>query len=402
MRVLALTTIFPNPFQPNRGPYTRHQLANMHSEHEVRVISPISWTNETRALRAGKPALPANRRVEVDGIVVDHPRYYYPPKIGHRWHGRFYEWSVKRTFLRAVEEFSPDVVFSPWPYPDGWAALRLARRAGLPVVVKCIGSDVLQLDKHPSRRQRTIEAVCGADGVIAVSRHMAVRLIELGVSPERLHVVIDGVDRTRFCPGDKGAARARLGLSADKRIVLFVGNLVEVKAVDVLLKAWRGVSPGGDVSKLIIVGDGPLRPELERQAESMELRPSVEFRGAIPHENLPDWFRAADAFVLASRSEGVPNVLLEASACDTPWVATNVGGIPEIADLGRSKLVSPDQVDELSDALRDILMSPPVGSPAEPRTWEQSAKSLAEFLKAVSKTSRTAELSTERTTEAVC
>jgi glycosyltransferase involved in cell wall biosynthesis len=107
--------------------------------------------------------------------------------------------------------------------------------------------------------------------------------------------------------------------------------------------------------------------------------------GARRQEDLPDWYRAADVFVLPSHSEGVPNVLLEATACGTPCVASRVGGVPEISDRGDIRMVPPDDPAALAGAIREVLASR--GKPrhfAPPRTWSESIDELEQFLAGVS------------------
>lgn len=380
MRVLAMTNLYPNPFQPHRATFNRHQFRILNERHPVHVIAPIAWTDELTARRAGKPPLPAGRRVTHDGLTVDHPRYLFPPKVGRRWYGHCYRASVGKTFRRAVEEFRPDVVFTPWAYPDGWAAVRAARNAGLPVVIQCHGSDVLLLDQHPSRKRRTVEAVTAADGVVAVSQNIADHLIRLGVRPDRVRVIIDGVDRTVFRPGPKADARAAVGLPDGPPVLLFIGNLVAVKAVDVLLTAGGQLNREAFPVRLVVVGGGPLRANLEQQAATLGLAERVRFTGPLPQDTLADWYRAADLFVLPSHSEGVPNVLLEASACGTPWVASRVGGIPEIAHLGVSRLVPPNTPAELAVAIKESLTAPPQPPPPGPKARDQAVDELEAFL----------------------
>ncbi len=381
MRVLALTNLYPNPFQPHRATFNRHQFRLLNERHPVRVIAPVAWTDELKARRAGRPPLPADRRVTYDGLTVEHPWYLFPPKVGRRWYGHFFRAAVGPAFRRAVEEFRPDVVFAPWAYPDGWAAGRLVRQAGLPVVLQCHGSDVLLLDQHPSRKRRTIEAVTAADGVVAVSRDIADHLIRMGVAADRVRVIIDGVDRAVFHPGPKAEARRAVGLPDDgPPVLLFIGNLVAVKAIDVLLDACGVLDRENFAVRVVVVGGGPLRAKLEQQAAALGLVERVRFTGPLPQDTLPDWYRAADLFVLPSHSEGVPNVLLEASACGTPWVASRVGGIPEIAHLGVSRLVPPNTPTELAAAIRQSLSAPPQPPPPGPKAREQAVGELIEFL----------------------
>jgi hypothetical protein len=186
MRVLAITNLYPNPLQPQRAPFNRNQLRVMGRRHAVRVVAPVAWTDEW----ARRGVAPLERRRVFDDLVVEHPRYLFTPRILRRFYGRFYLESVRSTFRKAIDEFKPDVVYAPWAYPDGWAAVRLARSVNLPVVLKV---HVLHLPKFPSRYKPTRDAVCSADGVVAVSQDLANQLLEMGVASGRIRVVYDGV-----------------------------------------------------------------------------------------------------------------------------------------------------------------------------------------------------------------
>lgn len=355
MRILALTNLYPNPLQPQRGQFNRQQFRAIAATAAVRVISPVSWVDELgERWRSGR-RLEADRQVDCDGLHVAHPRYVYTPKVLRGRHGQFFRWSIRPAFDRAVEEFRPDLVYTCWAYPDGWASIDLARRRRLPVVIKVHGSDILTLLTTRARRRATAEALCAADAVVAVSHDLAERVIRLGVDPERVEVVYDGIDRRLFSPGDGREARRRLQLDQDEPVVLFVGNLVPVKGLDVLVEACNLLAKRGVRFTCILIGRGPLDATLRRETAQRGLSDRVLLLGPRAHADLPDWFRAADVFVLPSRSEGVPNVLLEAAACGTPFVASRVGGIPELTSMGPNRLVTPGCPAELADAIEEQL-----------------------------------------------
>jgi glycosyltransferase involved in cell wall biosynthesis len=381
MRILALTNLYPNPIQPHRASFNRHQFRLLGERHPMRVIAPTLWLDELEIARKQRLRMPHDRTVVNDGIVVDHPRYWYTPKVMRGLYGRFYLQSVKATFRRVATEFKPDIVFAPWAYPDGWAAARLAHGLGLPVVIQVHGSDIRQLDTFAARADGTRQALMAADGVITVSEDLARRVVALGAAPEAVCTIVDGVDRTVFHPGDRAHARQLLGLDPGTRHLLFVGNLVPVKGLDVLLQACARLE--GAVRqpwRLHLVGDGRSRQALEALAQSLGLAGRVSFHGSIAHDRLPDWFRAADLFVLPSRSEGIPNVLLEASACGTPYVASAVGGIPEIAALGASVLVPPEDPQALAQAIAGALLHAPPPPTSTPRDRHEAAADVAAFL----------------------
>ncbi|MBL9120395.1 MAG: glycosyltransferase [Phycisphaerae bacterium] len=394
MRILAVTNLYPNPGQPERASFNRQQFRALATEHQVRVIAPIAWTSSA----AARSVAPDRRRFD-DGMEIEHPRFCFTPKVFRGWHGHFLRSSIRRAFTRAVAEFRPDVVLASWAYPDGWAAGQLAREAGIPVVVKVHGSDLHAVASGSVRERRTREALCMADAVIAVSDDLGRRCAAIGVDPVRIHTVRNGVDRDLFAPGDRATARRALGIAADGFLLLTVANLVSVKGIDLLIEALDQVKDGGVPIRSVIIGSGPLRRSLEQEAHRRHL--PISFLGARSHATLPDWFRAANVVVLPSRAEGVPNVLLESSACGTPWIASAVGGIPEIAEAfgGPNDLVAPGDAQCLANAIvraatgdraRDQELLPSQGpfirspvaastSPLVP-SWLESARALAVVL----------------------
>ncbi|HZL34039.1 MAG TPA: glycosyltransferase [Tepidisphaeraceae bacterium] len=383
MRILAVTNLYPHPLYPNRATFNRQQFKALAARHPVRVISPVAWTEEWNArwIRGSRRA--GVRRTTCDGITADHPIYWFTPKTLRSFYGHCFRNSIKPSFDRAVREFKPDVVLGSWAFPDGWAAVDLAHRAGLPAVVKVHGSDILTLGRYPGRRERTLDGLRRADGIVAVSNDLAARMTAAGIDPSKIRVIYNGVDTSIFHPGSREAARLRLGIDSGRPILLYAGNLHPVKGVDVLAEACAQLAREGLDFVCYMIGDGRMRPILERMIVSCNLQNRVKLVGSRPHAELADWFRAADLFVLPSRSEGVPNVLLEASACGTPFVASRVGGIPEIMHLGDGTLVPSEDSTALASAMRDRLC--PSAHVAAQKHWhfrshEESAHELAGYL----------------------
>jgi glycosyltransferase involved in cell wall biosynthesis len=384
MRVLTLTTLYPNPLQPHRAAFNRQQLRALSRRHDVNVIAPIAWTDELFARWNGPRSLPRGEyRSSNDGPTVEHTRYWFLPRTLRGLHGHWFRWSVRRAFQRAVSEFVPDVIYAPWAYPDGWAAVKLGREAGLPVVLKVLGSDVRLLAEYQARAKATQLALRQANRVVAVSRDLAERVADLGADPARIRVVYDGIDSGLFRPGSRFQARSRLGLRSYAPLILFVGNLLPVKGPELLIEACGKLAHEGIEFGCCLVGQGPLRTKLERLIRDQGLGARVTLCGPVHHEQLPDWFRAASVLALPSLSEGVPNVLLEALACGTPFVASKVGGVPEIAHLGPCRLVPAGNAGLLAQALRPFLSqseSETTATNTRLPSWDDSAAELAEVL----------------------
>jgi glycosyltransferase involved in cell wall biosynthesis len=354
MRILCVTNLFPNPAQPGRGSFNWRQLKLLGQQHHLRVLSPVPWTEELRFLRE-MPFFADSKWRHWDGINVAWCRYYYTPLLLREWYGHFLERSIRSAFHKSVVSFRPELVYATWAYPDGWAALRLARQFALPFVVKVHGSDLFLLDRFPQRKPGTADVMRTADAIIGVGQALCDAAVKLGARQERCHVVHEGTDRNLFQPGDQRSARIELGLPFDTARLLFVGNLVSVKRVNHLIEACYLLRESGLRFEVDIIGDGPLRNALKRQVGSVALNNVVHLRGRRSQAELPKWYQAANAFVLPSDSEGVPNVLVEAAGCGTPFVATAVGCIPEIAHMVRSELVPPGDPVALARGIRILL-----------------------------------------------
>jgi glycosyltransferase involved in cell wall biosynthesis len=375
MRILAITNLYPRPGHDTLAPFNRQQFAALAQVHDLSVISPVAWTEELRDWKAGFSV--PRHYLSAEQIEVRHPCYYFPPRILRATYGQFFLASIRREVIRTALEFRPDVIFGCWAYPDGWAAVKLARELGIPAVIKIVGSDVLII-KGKARR-KMVEGLQQADAVVAVSRHLAEYAISLGVNPDRVHVVYNGLDTKLFHPGNQALARAKLGLMVNRPIVLFIGNLLISKGVGVLVEALARLVGQGLNPLCVIVGRGRDEPKLRAMISRLELQDHVLLVGPKPLEEMPDWYRACDLLALPSFSEGVPNVLLEASACGRPFVATRVGGIPEIAHEATSRLVEPGDSDAVARAIVEILGFGPV-TPISLPSWNESVIRLTEIL----------------------
>jgi glycosyltransferase involved in cell wall biosynthesis len=218
-----------------------------------------------------------------------------------------------------------DVIDAHYLFPDGVAAAMLAKATRKPFVMTARGSDVRELANYRLPRALIRWAASRAFKVITVSAALARDLEAIGVSPERLVVLRNGVDLSLFSPGDRARLRERLRLSSGP-VLTSVGRLVELKGHDLVIRALTLVPH----ATLVIAGDGPERKRLEALARSLGVDARVRFLGELPQPDLVGVYGGADALVLASRHEGWPNVLLEAMACGCPVVATNLNGIREI------------------------------------------------------------------------
>ena len=351
MRVLAITKIFPNAVEPLSAPFNRQQFAALARRCELEVAATIPWFPGAGLLgrwsSAGKLAR-VPRTEQIAGISVRHPRTLFVPRLAHGAWGPLYLASIAPGLLRYRGKI--DIVLGTWAYPDGFAAVIAARLLGVPCVVKLHGSDINVIAKLPGPRRQTAWALAHAARVVAVSRALGDEVAALGVPRERIALVMNGVDSDLFHLRDRAQARRELGLP-DGPMALCVGNLKPEKGVLDLARAWAHVARDLPDARLVIVGGGPLRAELEAQ-----LPPRATLAGPQPLAKVPIWMAACDVLVLPSHIEGMPNVVLEALACGRRVVASAVGGVPDlITSDALGAMVPPQQPEALAAALTQAL-----------------------------------------------
>ncbi|MBI5070612.1 MAG: glycosyltransferase family 4 protein [Deltaproteobacteria bacterium] len=381
MRVLVITQQFPNAAEPLASPFNRQMVAALARRCPVQVLAPIPWYPGARQLSRWSQAgrlLQVPAREVIDGLEVHHPRFLHPPRMGRRWAGWLYARSLAGEVRRRRGSF--DVLFSSWAYPDGHAAVLLARQSGVPAVVKVSGSDINVVGRLPGVEQNLRRTLPQAGRIVAVSRPLGEAVAALGVARERIEVITNGVDQALFHPRDRQEARAALGHGGDTRSwCLYVGRLEPVKGVAELLEAFGRLARSRADVRLAIVGDGSLRQACARSAASLGDR--VLLAGSQPLEAVPRWMAASDLLVLPSRAEGTPNVALEALACGRRVVATRVGGTPDVItgpELG--ELVAPGDPEALARALSGALgqayVPEEVARAGARHGWDESARRL--------------------------
>ncbi|MGV8967085.1 MAG: D-inositol-3-phosphate glycosyltransferase [Cellulomonas sp.] len=211
------------------------------------------------------------------------------------------------------------------------------------------------------------QVVAAADALLASTAQEAGELVDLyGADPAALHVVTPGVDLELFHPAGldadgRAALRARLGLPADRKIVLFAGRVQALKAPDVLVRALAVLAATGRPVPLLVVLGGPSgRPTALRELSGLAIVSGVGehviFRPPVPRPQLADWYRAADLVAMPSRSESFGLVAAEAQASGTPVVAAAVGGLRSVVQDGvTGRLVPSHDPADWADALADIL-----------------------------------------------
>lgn len=384
--VLTLTTLYPSAARPRHGIFVEERLRHLVAGGSVTasVLAPVPWFPSANARFGAYAAFARTPRAEMrHGLEVRHPRYVVIPKLGM---------SVAPLLLalallpevRAARRRNPELALidSHFLYPDGVAACLVGGWLGLPVLMTARGSDVNLYSRYAVPRAWIRWAIARAARVVTVSEALRRSVLGLGGEPGKVVTLRNGVDLDRFRPGDRTAARSRLGISGP--MLLSVGNLLEIKGHHLVIEAMAAL-PGVTA---VIAGDGPLRARLATLAREHGVGDRVRLLGNVPQAELVELYNAADVLVLASSREGMPNVVLESLACGTPVIATAVGGIPELLDAPEAgRLLGERTASALVDAVAGLFAAPPdrarVAAHGARFSWEPVITKLAAEIAAV-------------------
>ncbi|MGE0823684.1 MAG: glycosyltransferase family 4 protein [Candidatus Binatia bacterium] len=380
MKVLVFTSLYPNNMWPNQGVFIKERVAHVAKlDHcEVKVVAPVPYFPPVRLGARWRFSQVVQHEIR-EGIEIIHPRYYMIPKVGMVFYGVSLFASLLPHVRRMQHSFAFDLIDAHFVYPDGMAAVLLGRMLGKPVVVSARGSDINVYKDLTLIRPLLRWTLGRANAVVTVSQALKDAMERLGTAREKIHVIPNGVDSEKFFPMARAKAREQVGIRTE-RVILSVGHLTANKGFALLVRALKVLVDEYGLTdlRLVIVGEGGYRKELEQLIHVENVESRVTLVGAIAHSELHSWYSAADVFCLASAHEGCPNVVLESLACGTPVVATAVGGIPEIlrsSDIGiLTERKERALAASLAEALQTIWQKEVIIRYARQQTWAQVAK----------------------------
>ncbi|CAN7662384.1 glycosyltransferase family 4 protein [Pseudoduganella sp. LjRoot289] len=377
MKLLTFSTLFPNPEQPNHGIFVETRLKYLvaSGKASARVVAPVPWFPSSHA-RYGNYGRYARvpRHEQRHGLQISHPRYLTLPKVGMAVAPLLLAQSARREIGRILDEgYDFDLIDAHYFYPDGVAAVMLGKYFNKPVVVTARGSDINLLPRFALPRRMILWAARNAQGTITVCQALKDEMARLGVAPEGVTPLRNGVDLQRFGLLDREGIRRQLGL--ERYTLLSVGLLAEHKGHALIIGALPKLPDVG----LMIAGQGPDRARLEAQARELGVAGRVTFLGPVPQPELKRYYNAADAMVLASSREGWANVLLESMACGTPVVASDVGGSGEVVTAPAAGVLMRERsVRGLVDAIEALRAAAPARGDtrayAEQYSWDATTE----------------------------
>jgi glycosyltransferase involved in cell wall biosynthesis len=314
----------------------------------------------------------------LEGVEVVRPRYMFPEKLEFLqnvggglpavWQKQplsrliFIPFLISQTLAIMYYGRKADIIHVHWTLAAlaAWLGAFYHRR---PYVVTIHGSEIYQLKDLWWGRTLNRFALSRCKKVIAITRALAQAAIEQGVPPHLIEIVPDGINLEKFRPSEK----------EHEPFVLYCGSLIPRKGINYLLEAMLPVLAKFPEYRLVLVGTGPERDNLNQQAQSLGIAQRIDFIGGQSQDQVRDWMQRARIFVLPSLDEALGIVLLEAQACGTPCVATRVGGIPEMVSPDSGILVPPADPQSIAQAILTLLSDKDLW-----RIYSQNGRSWAE------------------------
>ncbi len=369
MNLLFLSHMFPNNIAPFSVPFMLERAKALARYVSLEVVAPVSFFPFVRN-HLPKP------RESIGSITVHHPRYLALPSV--LWSVRWYPYFLSFRSFWGRRNVGSDILHIEWIYPDAFAVAKFAKKRGIRTIGVVHGNEAIEYFGPVKRRKIYSEAFVRLDHIIVVSDDLEFKLInEYSVEPQKISVILNGVDITKFPLIDKLRARRELEITENRSVGVCVARLSQEKNLHVLIKAAAYLKDVG--LTIYIVGDGPLKNNLQALISKLGLTNHVKLVGPVPHDEIALWLNAADYFYLPSQREGCPVVVHEALACGVPVIATSVGAIPDlIKDSRYGLLCEPDNTAAFAGIMKKAMSMSwdrnAISSYGRQFTWDKMAR----------------------------
>lgn len=381
MKVLVMTTVYPNEKQPNLGIFIQERIIRVAELCQIKVLAPIPYFPLAGLFKKKYRYRIPNVEYQ-QGIEVYHPRFFVIPGIMKFLDGFLLYLSVVRAANQIQKYFDFDLIDSHFAYPDGFAAVLLGKHFKKPVTITLRGT-LNRLINYKLRKKEIRFALRNANKVFSVSEYLVRLARSLRIDVRKFVVIPNGVDAAQFQPLDKFKCREKLDIPPQKKVIITVSALTERKGQQRVIQVLPDlIKIHPDILYLVVGGssvEGDMSALLEKQVKSLGLDGYVCLTGEVPHTMVSQYLCASDVFVLATRYEGRANVLLEAMACGLPVITTNVCGNPEVVQNGKTGLLFPfgdneALIDALDEALKITWDKKAIMNYGRSRSWDKVAQ----------------------------
>ncbi|MEY2942488.1 MAG: hypothetical protein RLY97_502 [Pseudomonadota bacterium] len=393
LHILSISTLFPSPPRPAFGKFVANQMRavaelphHQNGEINLTIINPIGIPPWPLSIRSPYNSLKTCPKTSSLGpLTIHHPRFPLIPLIG----GDSNPARIARAILPLVRRLHAENPFhlidAQFFFPDGPAAMHIARALNLPFSIKARGSDIHFWSGRPRALAQIQAAARAAAGILSVSAALRSDMAALGLPADKITVHYTGLDHAKFQPTPRRDARAKLSellnltLPNDAPLLVCPGALIAIKGQSLAISALTELP----TAHLAFAGTGPDEPTLRAQTATLGLKNRVHFLGQVSHDHLPILMSAADAVVLPSEREGLANVWIEALACGAPLVIPNIGGAAEIVTTPAAGRLAERTPAAIAAAITEILKNPPAQAQTSANaarfSWANNAAQLVEY-----------------------
>jgi len=395
LNILTLSTLFPNAETPNFGIFVERQTAELsrRPEADVIVLNPIAMPPFPVNLMTPYRSLKTLKQQEDwHGLSVLRPRFPIIPKFGGAQNPR-------RIFKAVVDQVKTlhaarpfDLIDAEFFYPDGPAAMHLAQALNIPFTIKARGADIHHWGAQAGCREQVLAAADAAAGLLCVSAALRQDMIALGMDGSKITVHYTGLDTQKFNIAGRAAAKQKLAQKLgpefirklerpDSPLFICTGALIPRKNQHLVIEALTEFPE----ATLLLAGTGPEKDNYTALAGNIGVSEQVHFLGSVPHDALPDYLKATDISILASKSEGLANAWVESLACGTPIIISEAGGARELVTSPDAGRIVEQSSAAIAEAIRSILQAPPsperVADSAAAFSWQSNGDQLVAFFR---------------------
>ena len=387
MRILALTTSFPSNCNPVSGIFIRHMLQTLPGSFQVTVLTPDTRHPSAHSERQGSLRVHSFRYAPRVLQTLAHRSGGIPAALQQKP----LRWFLVPVFCMAMllatwrQLGKAELIHANWA-PSGVIAGLAGRLRGVPAVTSIRGTDMSWAVRFPWSRWILRLCLLLNYKVVTVSEAMALQLTEWFPHQRiKLEMIPNGVNLKppMASPATSGGFT-----------FVVIGNLIPQKNVDLVIHALANLSKTHANARLCIIGDGSQKMRLHRLTHDLGVNRLVDFKGQLPPEQTMDHLACCQTLILASTSEGRPNVVLEAMAAGVPVIASDIHGVRElIAHDERGLLFVPGDLAQLAGQMGRLLTQPDLGRrlaanarrwvQAQGLTWENTAARYADLYRLV-------------------
>ncbi len=366
MHLIWITPEFPSSKSNTKGIYIYRTVKELAKYYKINVIClyPASppflemikyWRDWRKIFHDWKNNYPKNSDSPEgfqEGQII-YLRYYRLPRGKfHHIEGWFAYFQARKYLAKIIDNNT--IVHANWIFPAGTMASIISKKFDIPFIISLLGSDVNRLIAGTQFWKSAKNLLGKAHKITAVTEDLFEKCKEKHIEIERskTELISNIYETDKFVIKGKNQVRELLGISYDRKMIFYAGGLIPVKNVDILIKAVTDIFVSRSDVNLYIAGSGTDEGVLKRLVENQGINDKVFFVGALLSDELINYYNSADVFCLPSKSEGLPNVIVESFLCGTPVVASAVGGIPTIVKEGQNGfLVNPNSVEDLTDKI---------------------------------------------------